>query len=372
MKSTILWAAVFAVFMAEGATAQTSDANSNASSGSQSNSASTSNTVNQPQATANSNQSTTAVSGSASYGNVGNTTTNTMTPTATSNANAQTASESTSNNAGNSQTINFNTNTPPEQRVNTTGRVENVLSGSTTSNQNSTVRSESLSTTRSENVISGDQTVHYEYSGTQTIKNVPSLAAAPLTSSNDTCMGSFSAGVAVPGIGVTGGSTYSDEHCRRIKMSRELWNKGMKAASLALDCMDKDAREALELTGFVCPQTARAQRLAEAAAEQAIQARIAAMPVAQSGHFPPALPAEALALEPVVVQAAPEPAVVRAAPQPAVVQAAPEPAPAVVMPVSEVAPAQPAGIPLAAASSADNSVIVRRLDPVADGAAPRQ
>ena len=244
MKSTILWAAVFAVFMAEGATAQTSDANSNSNSGSTSNSASTSNTVNQPQATANSNQSTTAISGSTATGNVGNSTTNTMTPTANSNANAQTASQSNSTNAGNAQTINFNTTTPPTQTAvqlltdrtaqsvnsNSNGRMENVLSGGTTSSVNSTTRSESL--------ISGEQTVRYEYSGTQTIKNVPSLAAAPLTSSNDTCMGSFSAGVAVPGFGVTGGSTYSDEHCRRIKMSRELWNKGMKAASLALSsCM---------------------------------------------------------------------------------------------------------------------------------------
>ena len=38
-------------------------------------------------------------------------------------------------------------------------------------------------------------------------------------------------------------------------MSRELWNKGMKAASLAMDCMDPAARVALEITGTKCPQS---------------------------------------------------------------------------------------------------------------------
>lgn len=123
---------------------------------------------------------------------------------------------------------------------------------------------------RTENVQSGETYQYIDYGGTQTIKNVPSMNAPPLTSSNDTCMGSVSGGVAVAGLGLSGGSTYTDEHCKRIKMSRELWNKGMKAASLAMDCMDPAAREALELTGFTCPQTERATRQAAAARAQQV------------------------------------------------------------------------------------------------------
>lgn len=146
-------------------------------------------------------------------------------------------------------TIQFNS--PPTQRVEsasaTTARIQQESTGTT------------------EQILSGTRTDRVEYSGTTTVKNVPSMNAPPLTSSNDTCMGSWSAGVAVAGFGASGGNTYTDEHCKRIKMSRELWNKGMKAASLALDCMDRDAREALEITGFVCPQTTRAQQRAGAA-----------------------------------------------------------------------------------------------------------
>lgn len=148
-------------------------------------------------------------------------------------------------NAGNNQTFNptLNFNSPEVQTVN-----QNV-NGTTTQNQNINGRTES--------VLSGNRTENVVYSGDYKVKNVPSMAAPNLTSSNDTCMGSASASVAVAGFGLGGGSTFTDEHCKRIKMSRELWNKGMKAASLAMDCMDRDAREALELTGFTCPQTER-------------------------------------------------------------------------------------------------------------------
>lgn len=87
------------------------------------------------------------------------------------------------------------------------------------------------------------------------IKNTPSVSASPLTSSNDTCMGSASGALNVPGFGIGLGKTYIDENCMMLKNSRELWNMGMKAASLALMCNDANNRKALELTGFVCPQT---------------------------------------------------------------------------------------------------------------------
>ena len=93
------------------------------------------------------------------------------------------------------------------------------------------------------------------YSGSYTVKNVPNVSGPNLITSNDICMGSSSGGVAGPGFGVSLGSTWTDEQCKRLKMSRELWNKGMKAASLAMDCMDPAAKTALELTGTKCPQS---------------------------------------------------------------------------------------------------------------------
>jgi hypothetical protein len=116
-----------------------------------------------------------------------------------------------------------------------------TTSGTTTQNLNSTVSG------TSRNIV--------EYSGTYTVKNVPSVNGPNLTTSNDTCMGSSSGSANGPGFGVSFGTTWTDEHCKRLKMSRELWNKGMKAASLAMDCMDPAARVALEITGSKCPQS---------------------------------------------------------------------------------------------------------------------
>lgn len=85
------------------------------------------------------------------------------------------------------------------------------------------------------------------------VRNTPSAFAAPLTSSNDTCMGSSSGAVAAPGIGVSFGTTWTDTNCQMLKNSRELWNYGMKEAALALMCTDKKVREALTVTGYKCP-----------------------------------------------------------------------------------------------------------------------
>ncbi|MFC6283074.1 MULTISPECIES: hypothetical protein [Polaromonas] len=98
---------------------------------------------------------------------------------------------------------------------------------------------------------------YIEYGGTQTIKNVPSVSGPNLTTSNDTCMGSSSGSVNGPGFGLSMGSTWSDTNCKLLKNSRELWNMGMKAAAMALMCTDAANREALEITGYECPQTAR-------------------------------------------------------------------------------------------------------------------
>ena len=111
----------------------------------------------------------------------------------------------------------------------------------------------------------GETRQYIESGGTQTLKNVPSVAGPNLTTSNDTCMGSSSGSVNGPGFGVSIGSTWSDANCKLLKNSRELWNMGMKAAAMALMCTDAANMEALEITGFECPQTARTKKIAQQA-----------------------------------------------------------------------------------------------------------
>ena len=169
----------------------------------------------------------------------------------------------------------------PEKSVSTvnsnqTGTVTTNLTGGTDSTQRI--------------IQSGESVGRVEYGGTYTIKNVPSVNGPPLTTSNDTCMGSSSGSANGPGFGIGFGTTWTDEHCKDLKTSRELWNKGMKAASLAIDCMNPRAKLALEVTGTKCPQSMTAEERkaafgALASAEGALPSPGA--PVAANAKTPP-------------------------------------------------------------------------------------
>jgi hypothetical protein len=88
---------------------------------------------------------------------------------------------------------------------------------------------------------------------------VSSALAPALSAGFDTCMGSTSGAVSSTIIGVAVGSTYVDKNCQTLKNTRELWNMGQRAAAMARMCMDELNREAMELTGFECPQTTLAK-----------------------------------------------------------------------------------------------------------------
>eukprot|EP01035_Chromulina_nebulosa_P029466 gene29466-39057_t len=102
----------------------------------------------------------------------------------------------------------------------TTGGANNGSSSSATTsaqgnNQAVTFASPSNTTssvTSTQN-ISNSGTTGVEYGGSYTIKNVPSVNGPNLTTSNDTCMGSTSASANGPGVGLSFGTTWTDEHC---------------------------------------------------------------------------------------------------------------------------------------------------------------
>jgi hypothetical protein len=73
--------------------------------------------------------------------------------------------------------------------------------------------------------------------GTQTLRNVPTVFAPGLTSAGlETCLGSFSAGAGVVGTGATFGSTVPDEDCTIRLYARTQWSFGQKAAAIAMLC----------------------------------------------------------------------------------------------------------------------------------------
>ncbi|MES2249183.1 MAG: hypothetical protein V4645_18025 [Pseudomonadota bacterium] len=236
-------------------------------------------------------------------------------------ANNQSQSSATTNAQGNTQAVNFNSSAPSD----VTSRA--TVDSNSTQNINNT----------------GATTSVVDYRGSYTVKNVPSVSGPNLTTSNDTCMGSTSASANGPGVGLSFGTTWTDEHCKRLKMSRELWNKGMKAASLAMDCMDPAAQAALEMTGSKCPQSMTAEERVSAFGPQASSAGapVAARPAvaAPVAAAPAPVPAPAPVAPVAVVAPAPAPA-----PVPAPVAVVPQPvAPAPAAPVAAVpvvAPAQ--------------------------------
>jgi len=89
---------------------------------------------------------------------------------------------------------------------------------------------------------------------------VATAVSPPLTSSNDTCMGSTSIGGSAVSFGFSAGTTWTDENCVMLKNAREIWNMGFRGAALARLCMDKRNREAFELTGINCPVSSQETR----------------------------------------------------------------------------------------------------------------
>jgi hypothetical protein len=95
-----------------------------------------------------------------------------------------------------------------------------------------------------------------EYSGTQTVKTNPAIQAPGLTTTlSDTCMGSVSLGVSLPGFGATGGTTLVDQACVRRLDAREFRAMGLTDVALALLCQSDSNRRAVESTGHLCPGT---------------------------------------------------------------------------------------------------------------------
>ena len=82
---------------------------------------------------------------------------------------------------------------------------------------------------------------------------VASAFAAPLTSSNDTCMGSSSVGGQGVSFGFSAGSTWTDTNCVMLKNAREMHNMGWKEAAFARMCMDDKNALAFKQAGLKCP-----------------------------------------------------------------------------------------------------------------------
>jgi hypothetical protein len=111
-------------------------------------------------------------------------------------------------------------------------------------------------TTTTNNDYSGAASVDNSTTSNSTsnVRSAPPTASAPgLSSGIDTCSLSVSAGVQTFNFGISGGSTYTDENCQRIKNSRHLKDLGMSVAAIALMCQDEDIWVSMWESGTYCP-----------------------------------------------------------------------------------------------------------------------
>ncbi len=94
--------------------------------------------------------------------------------------------------------------------------------------------------------------------GNQTTKveSPPPSAIAPQFGSGNTsdlCTISSSGSVQTQILGLSVGTTYTEDNCLRLKKAQKLYNFGMKVAAVSVMCQDPDVWEAMMSAGTPCP-----------------------------------------------------------------------------------------------------------------------
>jgi hypothetical protein len=121
----------------------------------------------------------------------------------------------------------------------------------------STSRSTNNNTNANTNInhSTGDVTNRNISDSTQTIKSPPPTAVAPAvtTINNDVCAVVASGAVQTQIFGFSMGGTMRDMNCERIKLSKNLYDMGMKVAAVATLCQDERVFAAMLAAGTPCP-----------------------------------------------------------------------------------------------------------------------
>jgi hypothetical protein len=71
--------------------------------------------------------------------------------------------------------------------------------------------------------------------------------------SQDLCTTGASSAVQTQFFGVSTGRSVRDDNCERLKLSKGLYDMGMKVAAVAMLCADKRVHVAMEMAGTPCP-----------------------------------------------------------------------------------------------------------------------
>lgn len=105
---------------------------------------------------------------------------------------------------------------------------------------------------------------------TQKVVQPPPTAIAPAMMSggnSDLCSTGVSGAVQTQIFGVAGGGTTRDLNCERLKLSKTLYDMGMKVAAVATMCQDRRVYDAMLAAGTPCPYEGKIGEQARAAWE---------------------------------------------------------------------------------------------------------
>ena len=174
--------------------------------------------------------------------------TNTNTNTNTSTNTNLSTNNSTSNNT--------NTNTSSNINKNTNTNISNTTSSIDTKNTNNSSNTNINTSTSNNNntsVSRNDSTQKV----TQRIKTAPPSAIAPsiMSYSQDLCTTGASSAVQTQFFGISTGRSVRDENCETLKLSKGLYDMGMKVAAVALLCGESTGKvhRAMKMAGTPCP-----------------------------------------------------------------------------------------------------------------------
>jgi len=92
-------------------------------------------------------------------------------------------------------------------------------------------------------------------SGKTIVISPPPSAITPSvnSSSSDLCTVGVAGAVQTQILGISSGETYRDENCERLKISKTLYDMGMKVAAVSVLCQDRRTFDAMEMAGTPCP-----------------------------------------------------------------------------------------------------------------------
>jgi hypothetical protein len=133
----------------------------------------------------------------------------------------------------------------------------NNVNTSTSDNKNVNVNTSS-SDNVNRNIQSGEMTNKNinQTEITQRVIQPPPTAVAPAMMSggnNDLCTTGTSGSVQTQIFGVSSGGTVRDMNCERLKLSKTLYDMGMKVAAVATMCQDRRVFDAMMAAGTPCP-----------------------------------------------------------------------------------------------------------------------